>query len=162
MTLINNTFTENKSKYFGGAIYIDHINKLLINDTKFIKNHAGVSGGAFYSVTNSFNEIINETSIETSSNKADSYGMDFSSIPYYVYLENYNDIIKHNYRSGEYIPLNFTLYDKYNHIVNDELKYFSDIAIKVEVSLNDEETEKLKSLSKVSGNIGSFIHGILI
>ncbi|ORX57719.1 hypothetical protein BCR36DRAFT_366923 [Piromyces finnis] len=156
--LINNTFKENESTYFGGAIYLNKFNKISIEDSKFTGNYAGVSGGAIYTVNDSISYISNIKG-NFKGNKASSYGSDYSSQPYYIALNNYNDFIYQKYQSGDYIPLEFSLYDKYNQLVVDRLKYFSDITLKVEVELNDDD-EMLDSLIiNKSGNIGSFVQG---
>ncbi|ORY73031.1 hypothetical protein LY90DRAFT_503424 [Neocallimastix californiae] len=171
--LSNNEFKNNKVDYFGGAIYID-FNKndnIVINNSLFYENKAGISGGAVYSPYYAI--PINNSNLDIN-NKAISYGNFLSTLPLKIRLEN-NNLQSLYIQSNNYIPLNFTLYDNYGQFVNDTLRYYSDITIKVSVIYNDKSFNNqiinrntLKKISlrndydssyKISGNVGSFTNG---
>jgi len=153
----NINFINNKSKYFGGAIYskYKYLYTLNINNTKFIKNYAGVAGGALFSPNLPQYNLFNYKNCEFVSNTAESHGNDFATNPYIIKLLNedkYNDVIL---KTGSYLPIIFSIYDSFENLIQDQYKYYSDISVKVAV----ENKNNQNTVSILNGNIGSFING---
>jgi len=177
----NNTFQNNIADEFGGALYADY--KSLYNETAsnntISNNSSKVMGAGIFAQAwfdkNQFN--VNNNIIYN--NTINSYHNDYTSKPSYITLDtklNFPLILN----SGDHFPLVFSLYDKYDNIIEDITKYYSSITIKIilqpkyEDNYYDEENNNnnneyniyystnTKTSYKLYGNIGTFIKGIYI
>ncbi|ORX56025.1 hypothetical protein BCR36DRAFT_346553, partial [Piromyces finnis] len=157
----NNTFKRNLAENFGGAIYSKYTQMELAvfkkNEITF--NEAGIMGGGIY-IENSVNKNLmnlNDSIIEN--NTVNSYINNFTSKPSYILLNTtLNDNI--SIITGDYFPLNFTLFDEFDNLIEDITKYYSSMTLKVSMIEKENNMKNLDKISfKMMGNIGSFIKG---
>ncbi|OUM66486.1 hypothetical protein PIROE2DRAFT_59375 [Piromyces sp. E2] len=168
----NNIFNQNTAENFGGAIY-SKFSYLNINNTKnntFISNVADINGGGIYTENFDYKEIKNKEYFKFSNNN-----IDYSSNPSYITInETIHDKLDYysvNIYSGDYIPLKFTLYDKYNNKLDDIIKFYSSITLRVlltEKTKNDDiendddddiNNDKTPNTISIHGNMCYFING---
>ncbi|OUM60981.1 hypothetical protein PIROE2DRAFT_13142 [Piromyces sp. E2] len=167
ISIENNILKQNIADYYGGAIYSEYntINLIKFENNSIINNNAGIFGGGIYiSNTNSINNtlfnIFRNSSIEN--NNVGPYIDNYSSIPTYVLLNNIiNDNL--NVISGDYIPLIFTLQDKFYNNIFDISNYYSVVTLKLLLSKKDEEKNTINNNKnnnyKVLGNVCNFVNG---
>jgi len=166
--LEGNVFKDNYAKKFGGAIYlnVDNVYLTTNKNNTICGNTAGILGGGMYS--NSLNKYLIITNWTMNNNTINMYyPNDYNSKPAYILL---NTELKDNAISittGDYFPLKFILYDSFDNVLNDTIKYFSFITLKISLEKdtisnydeynNDNDDSSLEY--KLTGNIGSFLNG---
>jgi len=156
-----NEFQKNRADYFGGAIYSEYekLNLATIKECVIENNYSGIMGGGIYSpksVNQTLFNIYNTTNsnIKILNNKASSSVDNFSSKPSYITLETKLNSTK--ITMGDNLSLTFYLYDEFNNLVEDTIKYYS-IGLKAELKNNNyiDDDESISLL----GNIGTFAYG---
>ncbi|KAL6599709.1 hypothetical protein U3516DRAFT_643530 [Neocallimastix sp. 'constans'] len=135
--LTNVTFQSNIAYDYGGALYSDY-DKLYvaeIQDVNFNKNIANIAGGAIF-VPNEYNKkSLDISKCNFVNNIGETHGNDFTTEVSYIKLSNtdINTIIK----SGDYIPLKFSLYDEYGKFIFDKFNIYSGISLSINIQNND-------------------------
>jgi len=156
----HNTFEGNKAENFGGAIYSDY-NKLYLaqaNNNTIINNIAYIMGGGVYA-PNSVNEKL--FNLNTNNIVNNTYN-DYASKPAYITLNEPSSNRNISLISGEWISINFTLYDEFDKKYEDRTKYYSSMTVRVALKEKKEDIEDDGDLNyHLMGNIGSFNNGIL-
>ena len=178
-----NLFSNNTADDFGGAVYT-HINYLsyesFINDTVSY-NKAGVWGGGIF-INGKYDREVSEIKDCNLLNNTISFLINnYSSAPYSIQLETKlsNNPIK--IRTGDIVPLIFSLNDMYDHVIDDVTKYYSSMVLEVfmkkvskidstldvynQYVFKDLDINKIMTVTSepdfhLTGNIGSFINGI--
>jgi len=161
----NNIFNENSAKEFGGAIYTEftkfnktHYNTFENNTLSY--NTAGVMGGGLYS-----SQITNITSLKPEEwnfihNTVNLHLNEYTTKPSYLTLDTpFNKKVV--LITGDVLPINFTLYDSYNNVVQDITKYYSSMTLRITLekinNLNDKKEKNYKLLENtrqlLNGNI---------
>ncbi|ORX63531.1 hypothetical protein BCR32DRAFT_273406 [Anaeromyces robustus] len=160
-----NIFHYNIAENFGGAIYseYDKLYETKAKNNEIIMNKAGIMGGGVYTP-----KFINKNMFKLNSdwklsnNTVSSEINDYTTMPSYIVLETDMAIENNEISviSGNYIPLNFELYDEYNNIITDVTKYYSDIALKLNLELEPISTESnsYEIDNKNSNNIFSLLN----
>ncbi|ORX57716.1 hypothetical protein BCR36DRAFT_134005 [Piromyces finnis] len=149
INILNNTFFNNHSKYFGGALYLDKIYDIFLNDSIFENNLAEISGSSLYSP----NEAISKSNLYYINHKNNTTNMNesiYSTFPSNIILDNFdsfNYLNESKFHIGDYINLKFSLRDKYGNKIIEFLKY-NNISLKVVVISNDK--------IKIKGNVCTF------
>ncbi|OUM68061.1 hypothetical protein PIROE2DRAFT_4345, partial [Piromyces sp. E2] len=165
----NNIFKENFAENFGGAIYSNYnqLGLAISKDNQIIFNEAGIMGGGVYSPNEINKNLFNFDNSLIENNTVSSYINNYTSEPSYILLNTTLNKNKNNIITGDYFPLNFTLFDEFNNLVEDITKYYSSITFKVLMIeknsiendiIKDDFSNKLASY-KITGNIGSFMKG---
>ncbi|ORX79035.1 hypothetical protein BCR32DRAFT_269702 [Anaeromyces robustus] len=127
-------FIRNEADIFGGAIYSDFYD-LNITYTKkliFTENSAYVGGGLYSNSDNSLitnNNNKNKKEIKYNNNKSYSHGNDYATNPYNTKISKKTKNIA--VKSGELMPFYFELIDKFNQVIIDESKYYSDFILTI-------------------------------
>ncbi|ORX53799.1 hypothetical protein BCR36DRAFT_396482 [Piromyces finnis] len=166
-----NIFYENYAKNFGGVLYSEYnnLNVAIFKNNKFLFNKAGVMGAAIY-IPFLENKPISLTNNRFENNTVLSYDDNFSSKPSYITLDTKVKDIKNLY-SGEYFKLKFSLYNDFNNLVIDRVKYYSLLTLKLTVIKKDNmintielnadiDNKNKKNNYYLLGNSGTFINGI--
>ncbi|ORX65789.1 hypothetical protein BCR32DRAFT_250582 [Anaeromyces robustus] len=150
------TFINNKAKYFGGVVYLDcdNINLSNFKNVSFIGNNAYAGGLLYINNNNNNNNTLfdpsSDKTLKLLNNTSESHGDHFATGPYRTNLIN-NESYEINVKSGEIISLDFVLVDKFNHVVKDISKYYSNIILDINNNINN---------VKISGNVGYFTAGL--
>ncbi|ORX56018.1 hypothetical protein BCR36DRAFT_346535 [Piromyces finnis] len=155
--LVNVTFNNNTANNCGGAIFSNN-SKLYYTDIEsisFKNNIAEVAGGAIYVPDHVDKKVFDISKCIFNNNKGMTYGNDYSTEVSYIKLNITDNII---IRSGDYIPLSFSLYDEYNKYIDAKYNAFSDISIRAYLSKKSINSKDSKYL--LNGNICSFYNSI--
>jgi len=165
----NNTFQKNSAENFGGAIYSEysHLYLATSKNNEITFNNAGVMGGGIYTPKNAKKTIFNIDDLKIENNTVNSYINDYTSKPSYITLNTVLPNENINIVTGDPFPLDFTLYDEYDNVIEDITKYYSSMIIKVileEINTPYQNGENINNKKKNSnfkliGNIGTFIKG---
>ncbi|OUM63851.1 hypothetical protein PIROE2DRAFT_9520 [Piromyces sp. E2] len=161
----NNKFINNYAQNFGGGIYSEYDRLHLsqsVTANEVTNNSAGIMGGGCYSPDNIQDNMFNLDNWKFNKNIVNTIENNYSTKPSYIKLNS--NISKNNsitITSGDHISLNFSLYDEYDHIINDISQYYS-ISLKLELENDNNISQNTiyNSNYKLSGNIGTFIKGI--
>ncbi|OUM69480.1 hypothetical protein PIROE2DRAFT_2569 [Piromyces sp. E2] len=163
ITIKNNIFKENIAENFGGAVYSNFKNFYISNslNNTITDNEAGIMGGGVYFHQYINKKIFNLENIQIENNTVNSYINNYTSKPSYIKLNTTLNIDNDNIiniTTGDRFPLNFTLFDNFDNIIEDITKYYSSITLKVTLD-EDNSNEDDTILYYLKGNIGSFVKG---
>jgi len=156
-------FIKNNVQYYGGAIFINSkiYDESNIRNISFIDNSA-YAGGALYMNGDNISILYqnnDDDNIRYINNTSESHGNNVATGPYFINHLHLDDI---TIKSGETIPLNFILTDKFNQTVNDISKYYSNIILNI--NIDEDEGNYLdidQNNFKIMGNICNFSKGCL-
>jgi len=157
--LTNVTFQSNIAYDYGGALYSDY-DKLYvaeIQDVNFNKNIANIAGGAIF-VPNEYNKkSLDISKCNFVNNIGETHGNDFTTEVSYIKLSNtdINTIIK----SGDYIPLKFSLYDEYGKFIFDKFNIYSGISLSINIQNNDTPKYEIRE-NKCTFFMGKYYNNI--
>ncbi|ORX77657.1 hypothetical protein BCR32DRAFT_247751 [Anaeromyces robustus] len=161
ITSKNNIFKENIALDFGGAIYYNSRQIKITNfeSNEIILNKAGIMGGGVY-----FEELLSKEEFKgykftLNNNTVSSYIDNYTSKPAYITLDTNLNKNSFNITTGDYFPLSFSLYDKYDNLIVDITKYYSFINLKVLLEEKNPSNSDNNSNISLKGNIGLFVHG---
>ncbi|ORX50769.1 hypothetical protein BCR36DRAFT_397449 [Piromyces finnis] len=131
----NNIFRNNVVENFGGAIYSEYSNLYLAKteNNSIIYNSAGIIGGGIYSPFSINKNLFDINSFEIGNNTISGYINDYASKPSYITLNKKLDIKNKELRPGDYLPLIFTLYDEFDQLYNDIIKYYSMLSLNLDL-----------------------------
>ncbi|OUM67071.1 hypothetical protein PIROE2DRAFT_5559, partial [Piromyces sp. E2] len=156
----NTLFFKNKAKYYGGAVYsdINEFDTLNIKNVSFIENNAYAGGAIYINGSNASLFQYNNENFSFKNNTSESHGNDLATGPYLInYSLNLNQT---SIKSGEALPIEFTLTDKLNQTVNDMSKYYSNIILSINIDKNEEEGYEYENNDiKIIGNVCNFSKG---
>jgi len=169
ISIENNMFYHNHAKNFGGAIYSEY-SKLYLATTKnntIINNSADNMGGGIFTPSSINKTMFNLNNLEIHNNTVNSYNNDYSSKPKYIKLKTYFNENRVNIITGDYLNINFILYDEYDNIMVDKAKLYSFITIKLLLkpkernTIYNDDDILFNTTSKyyMKGNIGTFVNG---
>ncbi|ORX44484.1 hypothetical protein BCR36DRAFT_359576 [Piromyces finnis] len=161
--LLDSKFQHNTADYFGGSVY-SSCKSILISNSSFINNHAYSGGGIYIETINDVEKINQFKEIKSTfiNNTSYSNGNDFATRPNKINLvsSSRNEITM---KSGESYKLTFKVADEFDQIIYDELKYYENINLKIDL-VERENNNNLNSISrddiKIIGNRCSFSKGI--
>ncbi|ORX42861.1 hypothetical protein BCR36DRAFT_150195 [Piromyces finnis] len=157
----NNTFYNNSAEYFGGAIFME-LNNLSIKSTqKNIMEHnkSKILGGGLF-LSNYYNKDVYDMFL-FKDNFSNSIRNDYSSKPAYIALSsNYTNSFVELF-SGDYLALEFALYDEFENIIEDITKFYSSMTIRVTLEEKNVISKRSTNILNyyLEGNIGSFLNG---
>jgi len=148
---LHNVFYNNSVHDFGGAIYYEFENlkfsSMESRNNSITLNTAEINGGGIYAHNPSYEKkVIDISQSQIRNNYVDSYENNYSSRPFYISLNEAINNDSLNITSGDYLPLRFSLLDKYNNVIVDIPKYYSSIMLKITLiekkNENDEEYDE--------------------
>jgi len=160
-----NLFEDNFAENFGGAIYSEYsqLYKAKTVNNSIINNKAGVIGGGVYSPFAISKNLFNINSYEVLNNTANGLINNYASRPMYIVLNTKLDETVNEIRSGDYFPLTFTLFDEFDKIYVDIIKYYSLFNINLDLTpkydLEDDYDYEFKKFTKIMGNKCYFNNG---
>jgi len=166
ITIENNVFVNNCAENFGGAIYSNY-NKLYLasslNNT-ISYNTAKSMGGGIYVLNSVTTNIFDMKNWTIYNNTVNSYIDNYSSNPAYLILDPNIPKTELSIVSGNFLPLNFTLYDHFNKTIVDISRYYSSLelhlTLKSESEINGKmSNEKEDSTPILIENTGAFLNG---
>jgi len=97
--------------------------------------------GGIYSLFSEEKELyFNEEKFKFKNNSVDNYINNIGSKPSFINLKT--KINSYNITTGDYFPLSFILYDRFDAILEDFSKYYSFMTLKVNLEEDDEEGEE--------------------
>ena len=147
---------------FGGAIFYkinnNFTNNTLINN-EITFNKAEIMGGGIYTANSNYQLLFDFKNTIIKNNMINSYYNDYASKPSYLVLNTKINNNVYNITSGDYFPLNFTLYDGFDNPFIDYTKYYSSSSLKVLlVDINYDNNFESDGII-LKENVGSFING---
>jgi len=123
-------------------------------------------GGGIFSPYQVDKNLFNLNNTLIANNTINSYIDNYSSRPSYISLNTTIDVNDNHIITGDYFPLNFTLFDEFNNLIEDITKYYSSMTLKVFMvenstdNDNDNNYEEKSTVFKMTGNVGTFLKGI--
>ncbi|OUM63051.1 hypothetical protein PIROE2DRAFT_61520 [Piromyces sp. E2] len=166
----NNLFENNDAEYFGGAIYSEYGQLYLAKtlNNSIIYNKAGVTGGGIYSPFSVKKNLFDIKSIEIENNIANGLTNNYASRPSYIVLNTKLDNKITEIKSGDNFPLTLTLYDEFDQIYDDIIKYYPLFGLNFDLiqkkdlknDFEEEYNNNYEKSTKIIGNKCYFNKGV--
>jgi len=164
ISIQDNSFEMNHAENFGGAIYSE-FSKLYLASTKnnsIMMNNARIFGGGLYSPKSSNKTLFNIDDYLIINNTANSIINNYTTKPSYIILDNVFANNFTNITTGNHLPLQFSIYDEYDHAIEDITNYYSSITLRITLEEKDHTNDVYENSNynyNLIENIGTFVYG---